>query len=262
MMGRREEWKTMAHRLINIDEVIATAFTYIDSEDTRDEILFENWAWDALRSIGPTRVDKKSVCLPVDDRCITKPTDFIYAIDMNILDACDRIHYFQYSESGWLESEQSSRNQNFSTFNLNGTFRRNHIKITETPCTFELSIQADCEQIVKAELLYYHYPLDDFGKMLIQEDLKDAITTYIEFCYYKMIRNKTRGGAKNNSVPMSEVDWYYEKWRRLRSEARGRSKMPDPLAMDTITRKWVTGIPNYQNKFRHRGFGSNFNRFF
>jgi len=249
----------MAYNLISIDEVVAMAFTLLDSEESRDEILFENWAWDAVREIGPTRVSKRKQCLPVIDRCITKPKDFCYAIDMSLLDPCNNAHYFQYSESGWLASTQRYNNDS-STLYLNSGSTYNCIKVTETNCTFELSQEADCENIVKAELLYYHLPLDDQGRMLIEENLKLAIIAYIEYCFYKMHRARSRHPGKTNMVPMSEVDWYYNKWVRLKSQKKAEARMPDILSASTIFNNWVTGIPNYQRNYRSRIFRG-FNRY-
>lgn len=235
----------MAYPLISLGEIITAAFIRIDTEDSRDELVFQEWAWDAIREIGPTRVDKKTVCLDVNDFCIAKPHDFLYALELNLLDANNNIYYYQSTESGFQESDQANKIRSTSA----------SIMLTETKYNFELSSNAN--QISKAELTYYHYPINDEGDLLVEEKLKEAILSFIEFMWVK--RQRRRKGGRD--IPLSEVQYTEDVWRRKRQEVRGDIKMPDPMAAETIFKKWVTGIPNFKRRHRkarpngyYRGF--------
>lgn len=237
----------MAYPTITLSEVIASVFTRLDIEDSRDELVFQDWAWDAIREIGPTRVDRKTTCLDVTDLCIQKPHDFLYAIDLNLLDETGGIHYYQFAESGFSNSEQQfNRARDFLSTSVN-THGSSSIKVAEQKHHFELSSNASKSPISQAELNYYHYPIDEDGDILVEEKLKEAIIAFIEYMYIKRERRRKVG---TRDIPLAEVQDSRIEWKKKRAEVRGDIKMPDPNSFATLAAKWVTGIANYKRKAR------------
>jgi hypothetical protein len=239
----------MAYPAITLEEVVASAFLALDIEDTRDELVFREWAWDALREIGPSRVDRKTECIPVEGLCAMKPHDYLYGLDMNILDCHGNIYYYQMAESGILESEQQNTDVGGSSLSQNVDVGGASIKVAEQKEIFAFSSNAANAGITKIELSYYSYPMDADGEPLIEEKMKEAIISYIEYRHIKRERSRRRG---TRDVPLAEVVDARDEWKRQRMAMRGDIKMPDPLAADTIFRRWVTGIPNFKRRGRNR----------
>lgn len=231
--------------LVTVKQLIASVFLRLELDDSRDEVVFNEWIWDALREIGPSRLDKKRACMDMHDLCFNLPHDYSSAIDLNLLDSSGAIYSYHYSETGFLESEvnnrSDSRGQNAS---LSGGYNR--LTIVENKRSFSLSSNANDLGITSAELVYYALPMDGDGNILIEEIMQEAVMAFIEYMYIKRERNKDR-----NKIPMSEVDWHWDKWTKKRQEMRGYKKDPGPLGMDPIARRWITSIPNFRNKRRH-----------
>jgi len=231
-------------RLMTLDELVSAAFLRLDLEDTRDENVFREWAWDSARELGPTRLDKKTTCIDICDFGFEFPCDYISALDMNLLDANGGVYSYRYGEAGFMESEVNNSGPTGQSSRLNGGFNR--LVLTEAKQRFLVSSNAAEIGITSAQLTYYAAPVNENGEMLIEESMQEAMICFIEYMYIKRERNKDR-----NKIPMSEVDYYGTQWRNKRMEVRGARKVPDPLAMDTIARRWVTGVANFQNKRRH-----------
>lgn len=239
----------MAYPTITLEEVVSSAFIALDVEDSRDELIFREWAWDALREIGPSRVDRKTVCIPVKGLCAMKPHDYLYGLDMNLLDCSGNIYYYQMAESGVLESEQQNDNVGGSSLSQNIDVGGSSIKVAEQKEIFAFSSNANDAGIVNIELSYYSYPMDAEGEPLIEEKMKEAVITYIEYRYLKRERRRRVG---TRDIPLNEIVDAREEWRRQRMAIKGDIKMPDPLAADTIFRRWVSGIPNFKRRARNR----------
>lgn len=232
---------------LTIEEVVTSAFLALDIQDSRDEWVFQEWAWDALRTLGPSRVDKKTACIDVCDLIIEKPCGYISALNLNILDANGKPFYYQFSETGVLNSDGTSLSSTISLTDGVYDEHRNffHIKIEEGKNCFYLSSNADNAGITKAELSYYAFPINEDGKMEINEEFKNAIVAYIEFMYTKRQRKRSK-----REVAISEIQYLEDRWMRLCISAKGNMRMPDPMAARSITARWMTLIPNFKKNSR------------
>ena len=213
----------MSYPTITLDEVISAAFLRLDNEDTRDELVFQDWVWDALREIGPSKTDIKSECVSVYDLCIQKPSGFLYMLDMDLLDNMNNIHYYQMTEHSPMSND------------ING------ITVAETKEFFELSSNAST--ITKAEMSFYCYPVNADGEMLVEEKMKEAILAFVDYMFVKRGRRRDK-----DEFPLAEIQYTEDVWRRKRQEVRGDIKMPDPNQFKAIAERWVTAIPNFRHK--------------
>lgn len=227
--------------LLTIDEVITAAFLALDLQDSRDEFVFREWAWDALRVLGPSRVSKKSECIDVCEFEIPKPCGYISTLNLNLLDKDGRAFAYQFSETGVLNSDARSTPSGISI--TDGSYSEagfHYVKVEEQHKCFALSSNAALMGIVSAELSYYAYPFDENGDLMIEEEFKNAIVAYIEFMYTK--RHKKR----DNKLGLSNVQYFEDRWNRLCASAKANSRMPDPMAARSIGARWMTLIPNFK----------------
>ena len=232
----------MAYPTIRLDDIVSAAFLRLDTEDSRDELVFQDWAWDALREIGPSKVDTESECVSVNDFCIEKPSGFLYMINMNLLDANNHVLYYQMQSNAPIKSENHKGTGGLA-FHSNG--HHAPIRCSETKDYFELSSNATA--VKQAEMSYYCFPIDEDGQPLFEEKMKEAILAYIEHAYVRRQRHRERA-----NIPLSEVQYFEDVWRRKLQAVRGDIKMPDPNEFHNIARRWVTAIPDFQDKARDR----------
>ena len=123
--------------------------------------------------------------------------------------------------------------------------------VSESDDYFYLSSAGESCDVTSAEVTYYALPIDENNNPLIREDDKLAIICYIEYQFWKRERNRKRGKERGN-MPMSEIDYYNRQWLMELGKVKGRKKMISPLHAETITRKWMSLIPNFRDKGRHR----------
>lgn len=234
--------------MITMDEIIAEAFVRLDIEDSRDEMIFRNWIYRALRWIGPSSFSIKTECIEVCDLSIKKPSDYWYGIDLNLLGAHNEVYYYQYKENGFMQSEEVAYGQGDYIGQDSSLTGERTIHLGEDNFCFNLSNNASEAAVVKAELKYFALPKDDKGDPLISEEIVEAIHAYLIWMYYERGRNRTRGTRR---FPHSEVEAARQRFHNYKGMVQGNIKMPSPLAAEVMLRKWVTLIPDFKNKRRN-----------
>ena len=50
----------------------------------------------------------------------------------------------------------------------------------------------------------------------------------------------------------SEIQMMEQTWVGKMRQARGQQKMPDPIAAEYISKRWMTLMPDFQSRKRHR----------
>lgn len=215
---------------ITIEEMITAIFTRIDGTDSRDEIIFQDWIYDALREIGHCTEDIVEECLPVSDFRICKPCNYGALQRLDIQDHTGGSLYYQFSNTGVTKSEP-------------------YVIVHEDDSYFNLSTNAS--NASQAYITYYSLPIGEDGKPVIREEFKTAIIAYVQSQYIARERFRAVGKEKNYA-PMSEVDYWDKIWMRELGKAKGRAKAVNPELANTIANKWMTMIPNFKNGNRRR----------
>lgn len=237
-----------------VDEIISAIYTRIDHIDDRDELVYRDWIYDAEREIGAPNLYIKKKKVPVTDFMFEKPCDLAHLVDLNLLGSGGQVYNYEFDGSNFLDSEVALDNTD-TTYDL-GLNRSHPIRVAEQEHCFVIGSNAN--GVVEAEMSYYAFPIkeDDDGtySILIPETHKLAVISYVEFQHFKRERNRTR--KQGNLVPMSEVTYYEDKWIREMQKSKGRNKMPNLPELDTIAFKWMTMIPNYKDKARHRNYNT------
>ena len=209
-------------------------------EDSRDELFLRNLIYRAIKYIGEAPTDIKTECIEVCDLSIKKPCDFISGKDMNLLNESGEVCYYQFSPNGFLHSEESRTRNGYR-----------NIKVGEDDHCFHLSSLANEARVTTAELQYYAFMTDDNGDPLIREVYFEAVQSYILWNYLTRERNINRGTSK---FPHSEVQDAKMAFHREVGRVKGEKNLPSPQQAEVMLRKWVTGIPNFQNKIRNSRF--------
>ena len=234
--------------MATMDEVIAESFSRLDIEDSRDELIFRNWIYRALRWIGPSSFSIKTKCIDICDLSIKKPSDYWYGIDMNLLGEFNEVYYYQYVENGFLQSEEGSNGQGDTLGDNSSISGSRVIHVGEDHYCFNISNTANDSGVAKAELKYFALAKDEKGDPLISEDIVEAIHAYLNWMFVERGRNRTRGTRK---FPYSEVEGARMRWQNYKGMVQGNIKMPSPEAAEVMLRKWVTLIPDFKNKARN-----------
>jgi hypothetical protein len=215
------------------EEIVAEIFSRLDNADTRDEAVFYNWIYSAIRELGSSSLDIKSECVEPVGCCVTKPCDFGGLVELVLTDSHGSVP-FVFSNT----SAKTDRGDYYSNNNA-------VIYVSEEDTKFNLSSNAT--NVKNVEIRYYGLPIDSEGLPFVREILREAVIAFCEYQWMKRERNRRR-----KEIPMSEVDWYKGNWEVAKRTAKGRNKMISPVQAETILRKWVTMIPKYKTMDRHR----------
>lgn len=128
---------------------------------------------------------------------------------------------------------------------------RTPIYVSEDDTRFNLS--SNSLGVHAVEIVYYALPINQEGMPIVREIVKEAV---ICFCEYQWVKRQRRRQPK--LIPMSDVDYYNNEWKLAKGTAKSRQKMVNPVQAEAILKKWMTTIPQFKSKNRHRG--GRFNR--
>jgi len=220
--------------IYQIEEVVAEIFSRLDIVDTRDEAVFYNWAYSAVRELGSNSLDIVPKCVEIIDGCIAKPCDYGGLVEFVLLKGGRSIP-FVFTSTG----ASSDRGDNEDIGNNLGS-----IYINEDDTRFNVSSNCKADH---AEIVYYSLPINNKGLPIIREIVKEAV---ISFCEFQWIKRERRRNPKR--VPMSEVDYYNNEWKLAKGTAKGRQKMPNPVQAETILKNWMTTLPHFKSKNRNK----------
>lgn len=197
----------------------------IDTEDSRDMLLFKKWAYDALRQIGPSNLDIRESREKVCDFAFKKPCGIVSPINIFLGDENCYMHFYEY-------------NPHVQYFKCE---TNNNIVISESFDEFLLSTNAT--NVHFAKIKYFSIPTTAEGEILINEDYLPAIVAYIEYMNIKREKNRDPRNMSSGDVMMYKTMWINELGR-----VKGNIKMPSILNAHTIMRRWMTMIPDMKFK--------------
>lgn len=229
--------------IYQIEEVVAELFSRLDITDTRDEAIFYNWVYSGIRELGSNSLDITHKCVEVIDYCISKPCDYGGLVDLGLLKNGNSVS-FVFTNTG-LNSDRGDLEDRFDS-NVRSIY------VNEVDDRFNLSSNSTVDH---AEISYYSLPINEEGLPVVREIVKEAV---IAFCEYMWVKRERRRNPKR--IPMSDVDYYNNEWKLARGTAKGRQKMVNPVQAETILKNWMTVLPKFKSKNRHRRGVDKFNR--
>jgi hypothetical protein len=204
-------------KLLSLDEVVANAMTIIPGVKKEMRPYFDQWAWLALRQLGPVKENLAVATLTLEDLSFAKPSDFISAIDIALFNAAGEELKYHY---------RSGKQRIHNTEETNSCF----IEVSEGDQYYYVSSNADTAGINHAVLRYYAMPLDENGRPVIQDYMTVAIMAFCRWMW------ELREGKGSSGEAM---------WRVEAARARSKGKMPDMLQGKQIARTWMTMIDKF-----------------
>lgn len=209
----------MAKRFLSLDEIVAEAMTIVPGASSEDFLLAKQWAYTALREIGPSSDYINVATLYPDNLSLAKPDDYYKAIDLAL--------YSGIPDSG-TEIPYSFRSGKHRIHQY-GPNVRNIVEVSESSDFFHLSSNAD--HVTYAVLRYFTLPVDHNGQPMFPEHCRLAVMLFIRYMW---------------AVRHGERDWPLHKqaWDEARNAARSRSKLPNGMQYRQFAREWITMIPN------------------
>lgn len=215
----------MAH-YISVDQLISNAQLTLGLQDDEMRIPLRQWAYDAQRSIGLSYLDKTDTkWKEIKDKAWNKPCGFVSPVLIQVKDGSGNCFHPRYKSN----LDKCGCCENVYNYDCN-TF------VGENKTQFYLD--SDATQYTHYRMVYYGLPVDDDGQPLIREENERAIVAYIEYMYTKRRRHQNR-----NEVPMNEVAFLQNEWRKLKGQAVGNQNMPHKLLYDEAMRQWDTIVP-------------------
>jgi hypothetical protein len=207
-------------RFLTLDEVVANAMTVIPDAKKEMRPYFDQWAWLALREIGPAKENVNVATLTLEDLSFKKPDDYVSAIDLSLFDTNNQeIKY--HLRSGKQRIHQVDAPLSF-------------IELSDGEHYYYVSSNAADFNLNHALLRYYAMPLDENGRPVVPDYMTVAI---MAFCRYMWA---LRSSANNGATDLAERTWRIEKAR-----ASSNAKMPDMLMGKQIAREWMSMIDKF-----------------
>lgn len=206
-------------QFISVEEIVANAATIIKDARKEDRNLFRQWAYIAERDIGFSTLNEKVFPTPVEDLCFAKPLDFAMANDLSLYDSQGR--EYRYSYKGTSKNLHRREDSEF--------LHDRTIQVYEDSHFFSLS--SNGTNITHAKLLYYAYPIDEDGDLLIPETHMVAIMSYIKWMWER------RKSENPGMIQLERMEWEIES-----SRARSKNKMPSMLRGKEIAKNYMSMI--------------------
>lgn len=219
----------MPNRFLTLDQITGEAMSIIPGSTSEDRLLARNWAYVALREIGPSK-DHIQVCtLYPQDFVLKKPEDFHSALDIGLFDASGNELRSQY-RSGKKRIHQS-RNL-FQDAGVYNPEIGSPIEVSEDEFFFHIS--SNSTDVSYALLRYFKLPVDSEGNPMFPEYVRLAVVLFIRYMW------SLRLGSR-------DVAFHENSWKMARAEARSKNKMPNGLMFKQFAKEWMSMIPN--NRF-------------
>jgi hypothetical protein len=216
----------MANRFLTLDEVAANAMTIVPTKSTEDRNIFKQWAWIALRDLGPS-YDNIDVCtLYPSSHDLRKPQDFAMAMDIALFDSNDNELKYKFRRGKYRIHQQSIQTDTCGTV----------IELSESPFFFHMSTDTISDRVAYAVLRYFKLPVDKDGVPMVPETALLAIMSFIRYMW------ELKEGSDRLMIATTQATWNQE-----RERAKGRFRNTNMLMGKQIAKEWMSliGTPNF-----------------
>ncbi len=212
-------------RFLDVREVVENAMWSLDNTNSRDRVVFRQWAYVAMRQIGFSFLNIKEECVPVCGLSFEKPCDLVSTIEISLVDNIGSpVKYRYISNRGLLPIDES--------FNVHPN---STVIMSEDANYYYLSSNAST--VVQAQLKYYGLPINEEGMPLIPEIHLLAVMSFIEFMFIKRKRASTP-----KLISGQDMSEFRDIWQRELMKAKGKNKMPSIHQSKHILKDWMTLI--------------------
>jgi len=229
------------------DELLQEIRASFDSEDSRDDLFYQNYIGRAIAKLNP-RVNDIKVCFQeVVDLSFEKPCDYILPIEIALYDGADNVLRYKYVK-GIMKADRkyplpASQINNISipVTTLAPLFWY-PIELSEGKFCFNLSTNA--KNVVKAEIKYYAWPYDDEGNMLIPTVYTEYIIAFVHFeeAQRKISKSINANGKMTEAAKF--LAFFEQRMTKQLGYAKTRANPLSPLDGEYIGRAFLTKVQN------------------
>lgn len=217
---------------VHVDEAVALGMSLIDGSNSMDKAVARQWAYEAVRDIGPTDSWFKQCTLyPNENRSFKKPIDMWKPIDIALYDSAGCELRFSYKGLG-------KRIHRGNTLITQGTYApalHAAIDLSEDKNYFHLG--SNGATVVAAFINYWQLPVDEDGLPIIPEGQKLAVAFFISWLWAKRQREN------QTDIATSRADYMAQ-----RAKCRNEANLPNGINMDQIGKDFTSMINAYNPK--------------
>jgi len=222
----------MDKRFNTLDEVVAEAMSTIKQATEEEKLYMKQWAYRALKEIGPSQWNIDVATLYPEDLTIRKPDDFYKAIDIGLFNGNDQELAYKF------RSGKEQIHQDPNVYSENGIYVPQFdavIKLSEDENFYYMSSNAD--NVNYAKLRYFKMPLDDEGNLKFPDFTVEACVSYIHYNW-----------ARREQSP--NIGLNLQIWKDARAEARGKGKLPHGIQYKQLAAEFNSMIQKF-NPYRY-----------
>ena len=227
----------MLEQFVSVDETINTALSFIEAADTMDRVIFRQWAYLALRQIGPSKAWVKDATLYPEDYVLRKPDDCYKLIDVALFtEANQELDYAFRGQGTRIHNNRRLLNVVNTTNPITQV-----IDLSEDAIYLHLgtSVTQASSLVAYAKISYLQLPVDENGQPMIPESQVMAIAMFIVWRWTAKQRENVSESA------LAKQDWIEH-----RNMAKSLNRLPSQLEGTEIARKWMTMLPNFTRTFK------------
>jgi len=217
---------------VSVKQVAATAKSIIEDADIMDRAYFDEWIWLGLKELGPNTawVSPPTTIYP-NNLELQKPKDMYSPISIGLFNSGGQ--ELRYTYRGIGTRVHDSGNNNIDAGIYAPEFGA-PIDLSEDAYYFHLGTNGG--SVSYAKIVYWKYPVDEVGNLLIPEDDVLPLAFFVKYMWYCRKDDKAGMGQWNN------------KWIAARNEARGSHKIPSELQGTEIARTFNSMIQKMRFK--------------
>ena len=223
----------MVTSFIHVDEAVALAMTLLPENTTLNKAIARQWAYEALRNIGPTSA-WFDVCnlFPNDQLTLKKPDDMWKAIDIALYDSNG--NEMKYSYRGLGKRIHASP----ADLVAQGEYAPSlgaPVDLSEDTHAFHLG--SNGASVAWATLKYWKLPVNNDGLPEIPEGQKLAVAMFIRWLW-TIKKNENQSDRQ-----LSEINYKAE-----RAKARAEGNLPSGIEFEQIAKEWTSliGAPQFK----------------
>jgi hypothetical protein len=205
---------------VTMDEVVANSATLIKETGTKHRNLLRQWTYLGERQLGWSGDHKDAKQIDVVNLAIQKPSNYAVGIDLALFDANGVEYAYHYRGKGKrIHSEYLLSGAALGS----GIINTSEIGISSDPYYFYLDSIG--ENVTYANLIYFGYPVDEDGDLLIPEHHLFPLMHFNRWMWMM------RENYPENSINQAERVWLRESVK-----AKSKNKIPDMLEGRDIAR--------------------------
>lgn len=222
---------------VSLNEVISSAcISFGIEENDKYKVVFYEWAYQALTEIGLSDVNIKTSTGSISTgNTAVIPSDCVHIDAIAIrVGASGEVAYPIFDSNYWKDVSDDDQMH----------YDRDYVVSRQgNNLVFSNTVSQNGFNVVL--LRYYAIPIASDTSPIIPEYYMRPIMSYIEYMYVKAQRHKDR-----NSVPLSEMQLFYQQWLSLKSDAISRRNTASKPEIEAAVASWITMLPNQSKLLR------------